>query len=218
MKKIICLLLAVTCIFAMASCGSKASIEDVIANSKPTEVTTFVDYMGTTDKLEGRYTTRIDGAKSLMEYSYQRYAEPSEMHEGRIKTVTGTVWYYNGQVSHDEGATWVSSTTQDVVTINLRFEKDKFETYEYSDDGNSITATLKAEYSERVLGVAIDTATNAETGEKSLITLAVNTNGTYLYSVRITYVAVSGATVDVNTSYTYSPVTLDFGIDEAPAA
>lgn len=224
MKKIVCLLLAITCLFAICACGQTGqggsgsgsnsglgglipgnkepvkSIPEIVSESKPATVTTLISYDGE-DLLEGSYITKTDGTNSVFEYEYERYATIPEMSEGRIKTVKGKVYYRDGQVSTTEGETWVSSDINQIVDFNLRIEENNFETYELSSDGKTLNGTLKPENSERVLGSAI--AANGN------IAVEIITNGFYLYYINISYTSANGATVSINTSYDYSPVTIE---------
>ena len=226
MKKIICLLLALVCLFAVVSCDDNSgdqtgeqqgdqnggqdggsdketkSISEVIAMSKPTVVTTHIAYNGD-DVLEGEFITRTDGAISVFEYNYQRLATVPEMSDGRIKTVEGKIYYKDGQVYTTEGEAWVDVDTYVTSPFTVRIEEDKFKTYELSEDGKTLEGTIVAENSERVLGTAI----NAD-GD---ISIEIITNGySYLYYINVSYKAAgSGALVTINTSYDYSSVELE---------
>ena len=219
MKKIVCLLLVITCLFAVCACdngggngtgtgsnqgqgGSEVvkSIPEIISSSKPATVTTQISYQGE-DLLSGNYITKTDGTNSVFEYEYQRYATIAEMSDSRIKTVSGRVYYRDGEVSTTEGEEWVSSDVNQIVEFNLRIDEANFETYELSNGDKTLNGTIKAEKSERVLGSAI----SAE-GD---IAIEIITNGVYLYYVNISYTSANGATVSINTSYDYSPVVVE---------
>jgi hypothetical protein len=228
MKKIVCLLLVITCLFAICSCdflglggnsgdgsgsggsildglgfGNKEPVEsipDIIAGSKPATVTTHIAYQGE-DLLEGHYVTKTDGTNSVFEYEYQRYSTITEMNKDRIKTVTGKIYYKNGLVSTTEGETWVSSEINQIVEFNLRIDEANFETYKLSKDGKTVTATLKSENSERVLG--------SELKSEGDINVEIITNGHYLYYVNVSYTSANGAAVTINTSYDYTPITVE---------
>ena len=224
MKKIVCLLLVITCMFAICSCdilnfgsgsgnggsildglgsGNKEpaeSISAIIQNSKPATVTTHISYQGA-DLLEGHYVTKTDGTNSVFEYEYQRYSAIGEMNPERIKTVKGKVYYKDGQVSTTEGESWVSSDVNQIVEFNLRVDEANFETYELSKDGKTVTGTLKTENTERVLG--------SELKAEGDISIEIITNGHYLYYVNVSYTSANGAAVVINTSYDYTPITVE---------
>ena len=224
MKKIVCLLLLITCMFAICSCdvGSLggllgdggdsgldlgfgfnepvSSMPEIIAGSKPVTVTTLISYQGE-DLLEGRYVTKTDGTHSVFEYEYDRYATVAEMSPTRIKTVNGKVYYRNGQVFATEGEGWVSSDINQIVDFNLRIDEANFATYKLTNGGKTLNGTVKPENSEIVLGSAI-----AATGD---IAVEIITNGTYLYYINISYTSANGAAVTINTSYEYSPVVVE---------
>ncbi len=200
MKKIICLLLAVICVVGLVSCGDKAPVDEIIEKSAPTKITTMVSYIGE-DTLNGTYVNEIDGDKSKFTYEFERRALVSEMHDSKIKTISGAVYYKDGKVSKTEGESWEDAPTA-VGAYKLNLDKGNFKSYEYTEDGNSVNAVLAADKAQAVFGVAI-----ATTGD---ITVKITTNGTYLYGVDISYTSQDGAAVSIRTSYTYSPVTLDF--------
>ena len=228
MKKIICLLLALLCTFAMFSCNEDTppatdnndngnnqqapegnpeldNLIAVINSSKPTKIVTHTDYKYGDDVFKGRYTTYIDRAnnKSQFDFSYQRMAVPGEdISDSHIMTIPGTVYYKDGQVSDTEGALW-SDPGYGYLELALSLSANKLDNITFSEDGEDMTATVSAENSIRVFGTAI-----AADGD---ITIEIDTNGKYLYTVKISYTAKdTGAIVAINTSYDYANVTLDF--------
>ena len=203
MKKIICLLLALTCVFAVVSCSStpEAAIEDIVNNSKPTKVTTLVSYVGART-LNGKFINTIDGTKSIYEFEFERMATVAEMNDGIIKTIKGTVYYKDGQVSSNEGDSWENCAVTEIVNFKLKLDKRNFKTFVYTEDGNSVNATIAPENVKNVLGVSVSAAGDVQ--------VSIKTNGTFLNRITISYVTTDGAAVAVDTSYTYSPVTLDF--------
>ena len=203
MKKILCLLLAIACLLAVVSCGGgnkKLSIAEIVESSKPYTVTTRVYYDGE-DDLGGMYITTTDGTNSIFEYEYERYATVAEMAEGRIKTVSGKIYYKDGKVTSNEGESWESSEINEIVDFSIKIDESKFSTYKISKDGKTLTGTVSSENSSRVLGVAI-----ASDGD---ISIEIVTDGeANLYYMNISYKSAGGALITVNTSYDYSPVTV----------
>lgn len=217
MKKIICLILALVCVVACASCnnsgesqnpilGNKGTLEtvrDTVNNSSPTRIVTRTEYVGK-ETLEAMYTTQIDreSGKSQFDFKYERYATVEEMLAGSIKTVEGTVYYNaDGSVSSSDGESWDSKDTLTYLPENLNLEEIGFKSYEIVDNGNDLKGYIASSDSKRVFGSKIDADGD--------IMLEIDTNGMYLYNIKITYTAKdTGATVVVNTSYDYSAVTI----------
>ena len=204
MKKIISLLLALACVFAIVSCGggeATASVEDIVNNSKPTKVTTMVSYVGA-KTLNGKFINTIDGEKSIYEYNFEKLSTVAEMNKDSVKTIAGKIYYKDGQVSMNEGDSWESSAVTEVVDFKLKLDPRNFKTYNYTADGNSVNATIAPDKVALVLGVNISTASD--------VSVNIVTNGKFLNRITIAYETTGGASVVVDTSYTYSPVTLEF--------
>ena len=224
MKKIICLLLAILCTFAIVSCNQDTPDETpdgnqnngptvseldtligIIESSLPTKIVTHVDYKYGEDTFKGRYTTTVDRAseKSQFDFSYQRLAIPGEdISDSHIMTIAGSVYYKDGQVSNTEGAEW-QSPGYGYLEFSLDFSETKLDNVTFTNDGDDLTATISADNAIRVFGTAIDADGD--------ITISIDTNGEYLYSVMISYTAKdTGAKVTVNTTYDYAKVSLDF--------
>lgn len=192
------MLLALACMLAIVSCGNIESIIGIIEESRPTVVTTHVAYSGK-DKLEGEFITKTDGASSVFEYSYMKYATVAEMSDSRIKTIEGKIYENEDGEITVEGAEWVAADTNSIVKFNLRIEESKFKTYDISRDGKKLNGTITSENSERVLGSAIKADGD--------ITIEIVTDGVeYLYYINVSYKSESGADVSIRTSYDYSPV------------
>ena len=118
MKKIISLLLAIVCVFALFSCGGDstpaqnpeiAAFADIVKVSNPTKIVTNTTYTyGDNDSLKDTYSTEISGSNFVMEFSKQRYATPAAglNPDEPVETITGTIYYLDGRYSTDLGATW----------------------------------------------------------------------------------------------------------------
>ncbi|MBR2650316.1 MAG: hypothetical protein IKD45_01515 [Clostridia bacterium] len=224
MKKIICLLLALCCTLAMFSCANNEGgdngdgnggedalavekINSVIDSVSPTRIVTHVDYKIGDETYKGRYTTEIDRAseKSTFDFSYQRLAIPGEdVSDSHIMTIAGKVYYKNGEASKNEGANWEAvGAGRGYLEFSLDLSENKLKSYEFSEDKCDLTATVAKADAMRVLGTDIDCDGD--------ITVSVDTNGEYLYGVKITYTAAdTGATVVVTTTYDYAAIVLDF--------
>ena len=215
MSRILCALMALVCMFSMFSCGifgndegedksGVAAISEIINNAKPTRVITHVSYTLDGETLKGRYTTQYDRAnnKGKFDFSYERRAVPGEsMSLGSIETIEGTVYSNNGEFSYDECATWQGGGVG-YLEYSLDITESKLATYEVSEDGNSLTATVAKENAKRVFGVDISSEGD--------INLSVVTSGADLYNVTISYTTTTGASVVIETSYESLIINLDF--------
>ncbi len=214
MKKIICFLLVLVCLFACASCeladkvvGKKGTVETIretVESSRPTKIVTRSEYVGN-DTLTAMYTTKVDRAsgKTQFDFEYERYADIEDMLPTSIKTVSGSLTYHpDGSVSSSSGETWSADDALGYISESLNLDAAGFKSYELTDNGNDLKAYVPASESVRVFGTVIEAEGD--------ILLEVDTNGTYLYSVKISYTAKdTGANVVVNTSYDYAHVTVD---------
>ena len=216
MKKILALLLAVCCIFAVASCKDDSSepagataeqvsaIANVINSSNPTSIVTITEYAYGEDVYKGMFETKIDKnpEKSVFTFSYARPARVEDASESNTVTVAGTVYYNKGQVSVNDGDSWVAAGSG-YVELDISLEASKLKSYTVSEDGGTLTATATAENAKRILGTTV----SAE-GD---VTIVITTNSVYLYNVRVTYTAKdTGASVVIDTSYDYRVNTLEF--------
>ena len=203
MKRFTCLILAIACVFTLASCGGSelADFNEIVRGSAPTTIKTLTTVVGE-EVLNGVYVTEIDGDDFEFTYSYERYATVEDNASSYIVTVDGVVYYKDGKFSED-GESWTASAPAvDTQKIDLLIDEKNFASYTLSADGTTLVATFTADASEAVLGRKI--SANGD------ITLTVKTNGIYLTFVYISYESEVGL-VTVDTSYTYAPVS-----EEAP--
>ncbi len=213
MKKILSLILALSCIFsclfAITSCddGNGGEVEDpdkaffdAVAGSKASEIKTLTYYtVEGEDPFNGSYETSIKpNGDFAFKYKFTRIAtledaeNPDVVIDGNRATISGTVYYSAGQYSYDQ-VSWF--TEAPAVTVNhpkLDLDREKLGEYVMNDAKTSLTATLSAEDASSVLGMAIDA-----TGD---VVIKISTNGTYLTLVSITYDK-GDAKVRVDTSY-----------------
>ena len=216
MKKLISLLLVLCCVFAVCSCDKipdgigdelqqpqgVAKIAAIVNSSAPTKITTFSDYIVSAEDnlmLNGRYYTTIaENGKKKFDFEYEKFAPIGSA--SAVETVSGSVLYNaDGTVSEDNGATWTGAGAG-YLPYSLNLNESDFKSFNISENGNNLSALISAEKSMSVFGVKI-----AATGD---ITLEVETNGTYLYYVNISY-ATENANVIIKTSYDYSAISLD---------
>lgn len=209
MKKFLCLILAFVCIFAVTSCGGgetpvidEMSAEEkfinTVASSEPTKITTIYSYVTAEgDALNSRYVTEIKEDGYTFNYKRDRFATVEEAATSPIVTDEGVVYYKDGKYSTD-GETWFSEAP-DIDAINMKFDisLDKLgESYSFNEDYTVLTATLTEEEAVALFGVAF--------GADGEISLTVNANQKYLTKVSVAYTTVSGASVTLDTSYTYN--------------
>ena len=214
MKKIICLLLALTCVFALFSCGEDKALEafiSLVESSSPTKITTqtYIPREGDIP-LEGEFITEIDGDNFTLTGSYMRPATLEDQASSNTVTVPVQVYYKDGKYSVDN-ENWTTSVP-DVTAMQVKFtlNADYLGNYTVSKDGKTLITSLSAENAKEILGLEI----NALVGE---VSLTVTNNGTYLTGVTIMYTTtINGAEsqVVIDTSYTYSPVVKDETADE----
>ena len=214
MKKILCLLLALCCVFSFVACNGGDDdgievgnpLEEVVAASAPTKIVTLVSYVYPEADprhgadLDGNYVLEIEGSNSIFTYDFNTFATPEEGLDSWIKTVSGTIYVKNGAISND-GEDWEIITP---ATIGAKFNLDKtaFKTYEKSEDEKTLTATITGINIESVLGYKI-----AADGD---VTVVITTDGFYMRGVTITYKSQQGANVTIDTSYSYNKIALDF--------
>ena len=200
MKKIICLIIALTCVFGLISCGEEKAdgFIKLVNDSAPTKITTLTSVNDGEEILNGKYETVIDGQNSEMSYRYERYATVEEAAENYIKTVEGTVYYRNGLYSED-GENWVAATP-DAATkqVALNLNSKYLGSYTISNDGKTLTTTVTSEQAEKLLGVNVPAVDDK-------VSITVVHNGTYLSTVTVAYTTAT-ASVTIDTSYTYNAV------------
>lgn len=207
MKKIVALILALSCIFAMSSCffnkeeDPDKAFFDIVAATKPTEIKTLTYYTEEgKDPFNGKFETTVlnDSGDFIFKYTYTRIATFEDVGaegvviDGNIASVSGMVYCKNGKYSTD-GETWFSevpSTIGNQPKLNL--ERSKLGEYVMNDARTTLTATLTPDEAAEILGMYIDATSD--------ITLVVSTNGSYLTRVSVSYEK-DGASVTVNTSY-----------------
>ena len=216
MKKIICLLLALTCVFALISCGGEKGIDKFIGlvdASEPTKIVTHTHITyGEEEPLEGRFVTSVEGNNSTLEYWYERNAIPGvDDSEDPIMEIDGVIYYKDGKYSED-GENWTTSTP-DANVVNVKFELNakRLGSYVLSKDGKTLTTIVTAANAEKLFGIKLENVVDDS------VVVTIKNNGTYLVAVTISYsiTAEDGTVADVivDTSYTYNVIPTE-GDDE----
>lgn len=216
MKKIISLLLSLTlilgCMLILGSCGGDTEtnvIYDVVKNSAPTKTVTLIDYVKTNgDALSDAYYMSVEGNNSIFEYSRERMLHPDEaldyIEEGlpitKYITEEGKIYYKDGKYSED-GETW-SAAAPSVTPIKFDLKEEYLTDVTINEDNTVLTAKIAAENIVNVFGVALDVT--------GTLDITVETNGVNLSKVTLSGTTTSGASIELRTSYTYSPLVLEF--------
>ena len=201
MKKIVCLILALACVFSLASCtrDAKKFIELVNA-SEPTKIITITSFNDGERTLPGKFETTIDGSNFELIYSYQRYTVPGENNdpEAFLTSEEGTVYYKDGKYSTD-GENWITETP-DAVTQQVKFAFDakNLGDYTISKDGKTLTTSVTSEQAEAMLGINVNATETVD--------ITIQHDGTYLRSIQVYYTTENAEAVTISTSYSYMPV------------
>jgi hypothetical protein len=204
MKKIICLLLALTCVFALFSCDDEKLEKFIILTNKhaPTKIITQTSYNDGEQVLRGRFETALNGEDFEMIYEYSRYATPEEGvaandPDGYIKTEKGTVYYKNGSYSTDGESWFVEIPDAAAMQVKLSIGQNSFDEYKISKDGKTLTAKASSEKAEKIFGINVDAV--------EAVDIVITNDGTYLRSISITYATENAESVTIETTYSYEP-------------
>lgn len=210
MKKILCLLLALVAVFSIVACGEEeppvvppaASAEeqfiDTVDSSEPTKITTLYSYITEEDDaLNARYVTEIKEDGYTFSYKKDRFAKIEEASKDPIITEEGVVYYKDGQYSTD-GETWFAEAPDvDAMVMKFDISLDNIgENYSFNESYTELTVTTDNTGAKNILGIELDAI-----GE---VTVKVTTNGKYLTLISVAYTTESGASVTLDTSYTYN--------------
>ena len=214
MKKIIAILLALSCVFALASCGGNDvdAVGEMFKNSKPTKtVITTSQAFGNT-VLSGNYvmqTGLIDGkAATVYTATYQELLSVEEggasnLVQGDIVTRTETREYLEGKGVRENGGSWNKSGENFAletgpVSLNLSSEYIKTFTYE----SHLLRCAVAAANTAEVLGLAEDLSTD--------VSIEIVDDGASVTSVVISYAipadaasSVDETTVSIKAEYYY---------------
>lgn len=224
MKKILSLMLALLCVFALVACGGGSTpggttppateldvFEAAAKGTAPTNITSLTSYrtkdplFGEDLVLEGAFTLLVDGNESILDFEYQKLATLEDAADDFVVDKKGAIAIQAGKskvILGDSLGNWetVIPSMQNVAA--LKIEKASLPAdYSLSEDGKKLSVSLTEEEAKTALGVDIEAA--------SEIAFAVETNGTYITSIVISY-KTANADVRIASSYTYGPQTLDF--------
>ena len=210
MKKFVILLL-VFAILSLTGCGlfgQKDGATDVGAsliceianNSKPTKITTEVNYVTNTgDTLLGHYVTTTDGVDAIFEYDYQRFATPAESLESgnydRIISSKGVINYKDGSYYSGDEELWKPGTG---TAYDLKFNMDAslLKDVVLNEDASSLDAKVSAENLKALIGTDLNASGDA--------TVSITTNGINLTGITVSCSTANGNIV-IRSSFTYNP-------------
>ena len=209
MKKLVILLL-VFALLGLTGCGlfgkngasSKAvsSICEIANKSKPTKISTDVNYVTKAgDTLLGHYVTTTDGTDAIFEYYYENLATPAESLENgttdRIIAYEGVIKYKDGSYYSGDEEQWKPGTG---TAFDLKFSIDekKLKDIAVSDDGFSFDAKVSVADLKEFIGTELNAVGDA--------TLTVSVNGANLTGITVSCSTPNGDIV-IRTSYTYNP-------------
>lgn len=209
MKKTLGLILAIVlvlgCVFSLASCKKKSAIYGLVTSATPTKTVTLTDFVtkdGTT--YEGEFIMTVEGNNSIFNFNYERPQTVEEGAEDGIlettKKVSGTIYFKDGKFSED-GDKWTSEAPTS-STFKFDLKPEYLSGVSTNKEDTELTAEMTPENAIKVLGTDLKSAGNVK--------LTVKTNGVNLTKVVIEYTTADGASVRIDTTYTYNKVTLEF--------
>lgn len=220
MKRLISVLLALTCVFALFSCtdGDVKDVAKLVNGSSPTKVITLTTHDDGEQKLNGKYETIVEGENSVYTYEYQRYqtviSGAASGNTDYVETKSGTVYYKDGLFSTD-GIEWKTELPDvNAMEIKLNINPKYLKNPKFSDDKKILTATVSAQNTEKMFGVAINADENG-------VTVEIEHDGIYVRKITISYTQLLDDTgentmaVTIQTSYSYAPEDIVFPGEEA---
>lgn len=220
MKKIISLILALSCILALFSCGEKPidGFANIVSSSEPTRIITLTTYKDAENTLSGEYRTELyDGSDLMMYCKYDFYQTPAAGLDPSkfIDTAEKTVYYHNGmyavvdhaaqdgEISVDDLVFGTATPDEASMQIKLNLDSKKIKSQKVSADGKVLTITVASENTEAVLGKKLS-------ADEAGVTIDIEHDGKMLRKINISYTTVSEAEVYYKTSYEYGAVTSPF--------
>ena len=214
MKKIISLLLALTCVFMLFSCDLFSSEEEeetvsdldvfmnVVTSSAPNKIMTKYQYADAVNgnTLEGNFDTIIYGDDFHMDYNYQTYAVPGPDADPKnpIKSNVGTVYYKDGKYSKDM-ENWVTAAPNE-LTLQIKFELTEETLGEYTLDKSkkTLTANVSNDAAKKIFGIELNATEDG-------VDIQISHDGIYLREIVISYATEYADSVTYQTRYLYEP-------------
>ena len=214
MKKIISLLLAIICMFALFSCGEESPVDaftKIVSSSEPTKIITLTSYNDGDNVLLGSYETQVYGSDFMMVYNYESYQipAPGANPDEYIVSREGKIYYHEGLYSTDEGQTWTTGTPSE-SSMQVKFDLGavNLKDYKISKDKKTLDITVSAEEAEKILGIKVSATEDG-------VQIQVVHDGKNLRQIRVSYSTENATLVSLETSYSYSEVTSPFANGDA---
>lgn len=206
MKKILALLLVVSCVLALGSCKlfkkdppaeetpkfdteAVAAIQAKIDASAPTAANVTVTLTSSLAKLNGEYdvTYNADGSATVV-YYYEKLNSFDANSDELISSYEGTTTVgADGTVTDELGGT----ASVEAITFDINLDPSKIDTATVS--AGILSTTVKAANAAAVIGVDV----NAD------VSLVVTTGSAGVTSVAISYVSAAGP-VEIVATYNYN--------------
>ncbi len=203
MKKIICLILALTCCIALFACDKEDTTLEaylgVVNASEPTNITTLTNHTRSDVSYTGMYETVMTKDGFVFTYEYEEKAPVTLDGTGSVITKSGEIVYDGQQYIVDGEPTNVAPDVA-YMSLTLKLTADNIGEYKLSRDGSTLTAEISADQVKAIFGTEIS-ATAA--------TLTLKITGGRLSRVNLEYTTADSTGVYVETSYTYAPIVAD---------
>lgn len=221
MKKIICLLLALVAVFALAACGTEPceihadtdgnlvcdvcesevdggyAIFAMVAASEPTQVTTIEEVSIDGAPFTSIYTTTIYADGSFTHRAEtQRPATLADEDEDGVVESTKVVEYKNGVYTVD-GESVVEAPVINQLGVKREINAKNVKSYTVDKNGKTLTAMLDKAACEAIFGISVSADS---------VSLTVTTNGVRLSQITVSYTDANGSIITTQTSYSYTPV------------
>lgn len=205
MKKIICLVLALACCFALFACNKTDETLEaflgVVNSSEPTNITTLTTHTRQDVYYSGEYKTEMTEDGFVFTYEYEEKAPVvAGSTTGSVVTKKGEIVYDGNSYVVNGGEPTTAAPDVAYMSLTLNLTAQNIGEYRLSRDGNTLTAELSADQVKAIFGTEIS-ATAA--------TLTLKIAGGRLSRVNLEYTTADSTEVLVETSYTYVPTATD---------
>ena len=158
MKKLLIVLLALTCAFTMFSCGKYAFLDDfeeAIANTNPTAIEVQMTSDTALGTLAASFkTTYAEDGSFVIEGSYEKFNASTEGNEDDVKTVIPVKITCDKDGKYSDGGAFSGANP---AATGVKLVLNKKMGAKVSEDGNVLTATVKAGRTEDIFGIAYAT-------------------------------------------------------------
>ncbi len=206
---ILVLVLTLGCVFSLASCKKESAIYGLAAAASPTKTVTLTDYVTKDGKTyAGEFTMEVEGNNSIFYFNYQK---PGTVEDGMAdveagivpkptRELEGYIYFKDGKFSVD-GDEWKAEAPT-AASFKFDLKPEYLTGVSTNKEDTELNAELTPDNAIKVLGTDLKPSGNVK--------LTVKTNGANVTRVIIEYATADGASVRIDTSYTYNSVTLVF--------